>query len=272
MTPSAPHVLITGGSSGIGLALAQRYAAQGAKISLLARDPEKLAAARAVVLSATPGCVVFTCTADVAVRAEIEAAITAAEATQGPVEVLVTSAGVAEPGYFEKLDHAVFARAMAVNFFGSVHAVKAVLPAMRRRRAGTVVLIGSGTGLFGFFGYTAYGASKFALRGFAESLRAELAGSGVHLSIVYPPDTDTPQLAAENRIKPPETAAVTAGGGLWSADAVAACTLSGVARRRFAIAPGAPLIALLWLHSLLAPVLHRVFARKAARAGARTRA
>jgi 3-dehydrosphinganine reductase len=179
---------------------------------------------------------------------------------------------VAEPGYFEKLDHAVFERAMAVNFFGSVHAVKAVLPAMRRRRAGTVVLIGSGTGLFGFFGYTAYGASKFALRGFAESLRAELAGSGVHLSIVYPPDTDTPQLAAENRIKPLETAAVTAGGGLWSADAVAACTLSGVARRRFAIAPGAPLIALLWLHSLLAPVLHRVFARKAARAGARTRA
>ncbi len=266
MKTSAPHVLITGGSSGIGLALAHRYAAQGARLSLLARDPVKLAAARAAILAAVPAGAVFTFVADVAVRGEIETAIAAAEAKLGPVEVLVTSAGVAEPGYFEQLEHAVFERAMAVNYFGSVYAVKAVLPAMRRRRAGTVVLIGSGTGLFGFFGYTAYGASKFALRGFAESLRAELDGTGVHLSIVYPPDTDTPQLAAENLLKPPETAAVTAGGGLWSADAVAAYTLRGVARRRFAIAPGVPLIALLWLHSLLAPILHRIFARTAARA------
>jgi 3-dehydrosphinganine reductase len=272
MNSSASHVLITGGSSGIGLALARRYAARGARLSLLARDPVKLEAARAGILAAAPECRVFTYAADVAVRSELEAAITDAEAVLGPVEVLVTSAGVAEPGYFEQLEPVVFERAMAVNYFGSVYAVKAVLPAMRSRRSGTVILIGSGTGLFGFFGYTAYGASKFALRGFAESLRAELAGSGVHLSIVYPPDTDTPQLAAENLLKPPETAAVTAGGGLWSADDVAACTLRGVERGRFAIAPGVPLIALLWLHSLLAPVLHRIFARTAARASARSAA
>lgn len=266
MKTAATHVLITGGSSGIGLALARAYAAKGARLSLLARDAGKLEAAKTALEGANGANKVFIRPVDVSQRLELEAAVREAEAAHGPVDTLVTSAGVAEPGYVEKLDHTVFERAMAVNYFGSVYAVKTVLPEMLRRRSGTIVLIGSGTGLFGFFGYTAYGASKFALRGFAESLRAELDGTGVHLSIVYPPDTDTPQLASENLLKPPETAAVTAGGGLWTADAVAACTLRGVERRRFAIAPGVPLVALLWLHSLLAPVLHRVFARTAARA------
>jgi 3-dehydrosphinganine reductase len=159
---------------------------------------------------------------------------------------------------------------MAVNYFGTLYALKAVVPAMRQRGRGAVVLVSSGAGLHGFFGYTAYGPSKFALRGLAESLRAELNGTGVHVMIVYPPDTDTPQLAAENRTKPLETKAITAGGGLWTAEAIARATMAGLAKRRFALTPGAPLTALYWLSSLLAPLLFWHFDRLARKARGRT--
>lgn len=266
------HVLITGGSSGIGLALARQAALAGARVSLLARDPAKLASARTAIAAAAPAAApVFTASADVSIEAAVLAALAAAERVHGPVDVLVTSAGVARPGYFEEVPVEIFERTMAVNYFGTLYPLKAVVPAMRARGRGTLVLISSGAGLYGFFGYTPYAPSKFALRGLAEALRAEVNGTGVHLTIVYPPDTDTPQLAEETLTKPPETRAITAGGGLWTADDVARVTWQGVARRKFAITPGFQLTALAWLHSILAPVLHWSFdrtARQARRAAA----
>jgi 3-dehydrosphinganine reductase len=259
--------LITGGSSGIGLALARQCAAAGARVSLIARDPVKLAAAQAAVSAVAGGeGQVFTASADVSVEREALEALAAAERMHGPVDILITSAGMARPGYFEEVPVAVFERTMAVNYFGTLYLLKAVVPTMRQRARGTVVLISSGAGLFGFFGYTPYAPSKFALRGLAEALRAELQGTGVHVAIVYPPDTETPQLAEENRTKPVETKAITAGGGVWSADDVARVTLQGLARRRFAITPGLPITALAWVHSILAPVLHWSFDRTARRA------
>jgi len=258
------HVLITGGSSGIGLALARRALAAGARVSLLARDPEKLAAARAEL-----GPAVVTVVADVADASLLEAALAAAAQTHGPVDVLIASAGIAPVGYFEQIPVADFARAIAVNYLGAVHALKVVVPGMRSRGRGAVVLISSGAGLHGFFGYTAYSPTKFALHGLAEALRAELVDTGVHTLIVYPPDTDTPQLSAENLAKPAETRAITAGGGLWTADAVARVTLDGLARRRFSVTPGLPVTALARLNSLLAPVLHWHFDRLARRARAK---
>ncbi len=261
MTLRDQHVLITGGSSGIGLALARQAAAAGARVSLVARDPVKLAAAREAAGGAT-----FSATADVSVEAELLAALAAAEQRHGPVDVLIASAGVAEPGYFEELPVATFERAMAVNYFGTLYALKAAVPGMRARGRGAVVLISSAVGLHGVFGYSAYAPSKFALRGLAESLRAELQGTGVHVMIVYPPDTDTPQLAAENLTKPVETKAITAGGGLWTAEAVAKATLAGLARGKFSITPGWPVTALAWFGGLLGPLLRRSFDRTARRA------
>jgi 3-dehydrosphinganine reductase len=259
-------VLITGGSSGIGLALARRYAADGARLSLVARDPAKLAAAADSMRVASPGAThVFTAPADVADETSLLGAIRAAEGVHGPVDILITSAGVARPGYFEELSTSIHERTMAVNYFGSLYAVKAVVPGMRARRQGAIVLVSSGAGLVGLFGYTAYAPSKFALRGLAESLRAELKPAGIAVTIVYPPDTDTPQLAEENLTKPAETKALTAAAGLWSADAVARVTLDGIRRGRFSITPGLQLTALAWLHSLIAPILRWSFDRTAAR-------
>jgi 3-dehydrosphinganine reductase len=93
----------------------------------------------------------------------------------------------------------------------------------------------------------------------------------VSVTIVYPPDTDTPQLIEENLTKPVETKALTAAGGLWTAEAVARVTLAGVQRGRFAITPGFQLTVLACLHSVIAPVVNWHFdrlARKARRAAA----
>jgi len=264
------HVLITGGSSGIGLALALRCAAAGARLSLVARDPAKLAAAAAEIRATAPAAssppAIVTAPADVADETALHAAIRSAEATHGPVDILITSAGIARPGHFDELSAAIHERTMAVNYFGTLHAIRAVTPSMRARRTGSIVIMSSGCGLVGLFGYTAYAPSKFALRGLAESLRGELAPDNVGVTIVYPPDTDTPQLAQENLTKPAETRALTAAAGLWTADAVARATLDGLRRGRFSITPGLQLTALSWFHSLLAPVLRWSFDRTAARA------
>ncbi len=261
------HVLITGGSSGIGLAIARQASQAGARLSLIGRDPAKLASAAAQIHTETPQTRhIVTLPVDVSVEAALLAALQAAEVVHGPVDILITSAGVARPGYFEDVPVSVFERTMAVNYFGTLYAIKAVVPGMRSRGCGAVVIIASGAGLVGLFGYTPYAPTKFALRGLAESLRAELKPAGIAVTIVYPPDTDTPQLTEENLTKPPETRALTAGGGLWTADAVARITLAAVRSGRFSVTPGLPLTLLGWLHSLIAPLLRWSFDRIAARA------
>jgi 3-dehydrosphinganine reductase len=267
MTLRDQHVLITGGSSGIGLAIAQQAAAEGARVSLIARDQANLQLARTEIVKHAPACLeILIASADVTQDTEVQTALKTVEATHGPIDVLITSAGVAHAGYFEEIPTEVFERTMAVNYFGTLYPIKAVLPAMRKRGRGVILLVSSGVGLHGLFGYTPYGPTKFALRGLAESLRAEMKDTGVQISIVYPPDTDTPQLAEETRTKPSETKALTAKGGIWSAENVAKLTLKGLKRGRFSITPGVPLTLLAWGHSLLAPVLYWFFDRTAKKA------
>src|SRR5579872_6205364 len=166
------HALITGGSSGIGKALANKLAVQGYDISLIARRKDVLAHAAEEIRH--HGRRVCSYSADVADRTEIEKAVKAAIADLGAPDMIVTSAGVSEPGYFAELPADNFERAMAVNYFGTLYAVRAALPSMRAKKRGQVVLISSGAALMGIFGYSSYGPSKFAVRGLAETLRAEL--------------------------------------------------------------------------------------------------
>jgi 3-dehydrosphinganine reductase len=257
------HAIITGGSSGIGKATAKLLAQNGANVSLIARDRSKLVIAqqeiKAVALNPEQQILIFV--ADVSQQPEIATAINQAIAILGTPRLLITSAGIAHPGYFADIPLEVFEKTMAVNYFGSLYAVKAVLPAMEQEKRGNIVLISSGAGLVGIYGYTAYCPSKFALRGLAESLRGELKPKGVAVTIIYPPDTDTPQLAAENKIKPLETKKITATAKTWTAKAVAEEIIRGVAQGSFAIAPGIELTVLNRLHSLIAPLLNWYFDR-----------
>lgn len=257
------HAIITGGSSGIGKATAKLVVQQGANISLIARDRQKLESARQEIAQAivSPEQKILIFTADVAQRSEIETAVDSAIASLGTPDLLITSAGIARPGYFLEIPTTVFEQSMAVNYFGSLYAVRAALPAMEKARSGHIVLISSGAAIVGIYGYTAYSPTKFALRGLAESLRGELKPKNIGVTIVYPPDTDTPQLAAENKTKPLETKKITATAKTWTAEAVAKEIIAGVKKGRFAIAPGLELTVLNRCHSVIAPLLNWYFDR-----------
>lgn len=257
------HVIITGGSSGIGKATAQLLASKGANISIIARDRTRLDSAKAEIEQC---CIrssqrVLALSADVSEHDQAGQAINSAIEQLGAPDLLITCAGIAHPGYFQKVPIEIFERTMAVNYFGALYCIRAALPAMEQRRQGQIVMISSGAGLIGIYGYTSYCPSKFALRGLAESLRGELKRSGIGVSIVYPPDTDTPQLAEENKTKPPETKAITATAKVWSAKAVAQTILQGVDKRSFMITPGQEMTVLSRLHSLIGPGLQWYFDR-----------
>ena len=254
--PAGPAV-VTGGSSGIGLAAATRLARAGHPVVLIARGTERLETAAAEIRRAVSGAVVTTRALDVRDPAAIEQAVAAAVAAHGPVAWLVASAGIVAPGLF--VDQALddHRAQLDVNYLGTLHAVRAVVPSMRAARGGRIVLVSSGAGLFGIYGYAAYAPSKFAVRGLAEVLRVELAEHGIAVTLACPPDTDTPQLVAERAARPEATAAIAAGGGVWSADAVAEAMLKTAAAGRFLVAPGLALGLLARLHSLIAPLLRR---------------
>lgn len=249
------HALITGGSSGIGKALAKRLAADGYDVSLIARRRELLAEAAEEIRRHSPDRRVAIFPADLTRRGEAEDAVKAAIAELGPPDMVMTSAGISEPGYFADLSTDNFERAMAINYFGTLYVIRAALPFMRARKRGRIVLISSGAALMGIFGYSSYGPSKFAVRGLAETLRAELRADHIGVSIAYPPDTETPMLEAELKIAPPETRAICSLAKSWSADAVANCILDGVRRSAFAITPGATLTLMHRLPGAVIPLL-----------------
>jgi 3-dehydrosphinganine reductase len=230
---SRAHVIVTGGSSGIGRAFTRRVVAAGARVSVLALDDADLSSTDSEL--AALGARYAVEAVDVTDRPGLERAIASSTAALGPCDVLLTCAGIAHPGYFEKLDDEIFRRTMEVDYFGTLHALRAVVPSMMERRSGSAVGISSAAGLVGIFGYTPYAPAKFAVRGLLEALRCEAAPYGVHVGCVCPPDTDTPQLAYENRFKPPETRAISGQIKTRSADEVAEAIVRGIEARRFLI-------------------------------------
>jgi 3-dehydrosphinganine reductase len=252
--------LITGGSSGIGLATARLLAEAGAHTWLLARREDVLRDAQADVESCqiSSGQYCRTLYADVRQVEEVNRAIAEVVELSGVPDLVVNSAGVVQPGYFQDLDLEDFHWMMDVNYYGSVCVTKAVLPGMLSRGSGHIVLISSLAGLIGFIGYTGYSGSKFAIRGFSDALRAEMKPMGINVSIVFPPDTDTPQLAYDNQHKPPEVKATGANPEAMQPEEVARALLKGVARKQYFIIPGMEGKILYWLSSLLGTKMYFV--------------
>src|SRR5512138_2586826 len=177
---------ITGAASGIGRALALELAAGGCDVAIADRDEAGLAAVAAEL--ATRGRKVTTHRVDVSDPAQIQAFATAATAAHPGLNIVINNAGVALLGQFNEIDQAQFEWLMNINFWGVVHGTRVFLPQLSSRPAAHIVNISSIFGIIAPPGQTAYCASKFAVRGFSEALRHELAmaNSPVKLSVVHP--------------------------------------------------------------------------------------
>jgi len=233
--------LITGGSSGIGFALAKKLSQEGVSLCLLARDIEKLAQAKQELEKLTkshPDQFVDTISCDVTDYDTLTTLLDAWLENHDTPDLVINSAGITYPGYFQDLDVEIFHRLMDVNYFGTLHILKYLIPKMISQGKGTVVNISSQAGFVGVFGYSGYGASKYAVRGLSDVLRAELKPLGIQMSIVFPPDTQTPQLEFEESLKPPETKAIAGSAHVLSAEHVAKTILRDVRRGKYVIIPG----------------------------------
>jgi len=211
------HVLITGGSEGIGLEAARICAVNGAKLTLVARSADKLERAVGELCGLVPAAdsrpTVGFQSADVGDAQQVQQALRTAAAARGPVDICICCAGAAVPKYFEALEPSDFERMMRVNYFGIVNTAKELLPIMvardRDRRKGDLPFsfcaVTSMAAAVPFVGYAAYAPAKAATRALMDVLRNEYADTGVCFHVAFPPDTDTPGFVQENTTKPYET-------------------------------------------------------------------
>lgn len=245
--------VISGGSSGIGLACARVLLARGYHVALLARDPVRLREAAAALGSDT-GAHIVLMPVDVTDATACQAAIAEIASRHGRIDWLITSAGIVEPGLFSDLDLAAHRAQMETNYFGTLHLIQAAVPVMRGR-GGRITLVSSGAAFIGIAGYSGYAPGKFAVRALAEILRLELADDGIAVSFVAPPDTETPQLQGERPKRPLVTRLISEQGGTMSAPQVAERMIAQAETGAFFLAPSRTMAWLAQFHSLYRPVL-----------------
>jgi 3-dehydrosphinganine reductase len=234
------HIIITGGSSGIGRAMARLFAQRGAHVSILARrqapldetidELEELRSHMSQRFAAR--------SADVTDLVGLEDVFSSLMEGGYPVDVLINAAGIVHCGQFDDVPIADFYRTVEVDLYGTVNAVKAVVPTMKERQEGHIVNISSVYGFATSFGYTAYCAAKSGVRGFSDALRHDLKPYGIFVSCVFPQDTDTPQLHQEREMQPPESRRISDMNDVLDVDRVARRIVRGIERRRAYILPG----------------------------------
>ncbi|NIA25895.1 MAG: SDR family oxidoreductase [Gammaproteobacteria bacterium] len=219
-------VVITGAAGGLGAAMSRRFAKAGARLALLDIDDAALGALGADL----PGAVTAVC--DLTDFEQVERAMAHVVASLGGVDVLINNAGLTHRSAFADTDLSVLRRVMEVNYFGAVHATKAALASIVERQ-GAIVAISSVAGFAPLLGRSGYVASKHALGGFFETLRAELRGTGVDVTIVAPTFVDTPfrfrTLDGDGSITDHPQSRV---GSMLSPEQVADALLRAVKRRR----------------------------------------
>jgi 3-dehydrosphinganine reductase len=235
------HVVITGGTSGIGLAVAEKLVAMGARLTVFGLDDRH---ARNLAARNLPHLLVLP--TDVTDPGQVAEAFTTARDHHGAVRSLITCAGIVRPGYFEQLGDEDLRRHMEVNYFGTVIPIRQALSDLLAGPGSTLTCVASAAGLVGVFGYGAYSPSKFAVRGLCEVLRQEYKPRGLTVTGVYPLDVDTPMLESEQLLKPAELIALSDGSNPMKAEAVARALINGTEAGRATVVPGIGAKALRW--------------------------
>jgi len=207
---------------------------------LIARNPDNLAKAAAKLSELASASVssyggVHTLSMDISDRGSMQKLEKAVQNGPAP-DLLINCAGTAYPHYFEQLDSDIFDAMVSTNLTGTWNVLKTIVPFMQP--GSRIVNVSSVAGLVGTFGYTAYSATKFGIIGLSEALRNELSVKGIRVSVLCPPDTNTPQLEEENRTKPAETRAIAGNAGILEPEQVAKSLLKGLKKNTFIIIPG----------------------------------
>lgn len=252
------HVIISGGSKGIGKSLAKRFAELGTHVTIIARNENDLQAARneidkfrknpnvqkvrAVSLDLTT--VTFPENANSDINKQQKELLDRILGEHERCDILINCCGSSISTRFEDISQQQFNYMMQVNYFSAVNLTRILLPVMKARSltnsggssrttSGRIVFVSSMCGLMSFFGYSAYSASKFALVGLAEALVMELKPFDIGVTISFPPDTDTPGYEEENKMKPSLTSEISKSGNVYSPDDVALALIRDIRAKSF---------------------------------------
>ena len=187
---TSPVIIITGASSGIGAATARLFGREGYRVVITARRAERLQSLAQEIRSA--GGEALPVRADITRLDQIKNLVTAALDEFGQIDVLFNNAGFGHLGWLEELDPVDdIDRQIQTNVMGVIQTTRSVLPHMIQRRNGHIINMSSISGLIAPSTYSVYAASKFAIRGFTEGLRRDMAGKGIHVSGIYPGSVTT---------------------------------------------------------------------------------
>lgn len=253
-------VYITGGSSGIGLATGKVLASKGADILLIARDIEKLEMAKKTIdaTKKEPSQKVQILSVDVTDYKDVCDKMESIVKNFGAPDILINSAGINKyADHFENINHEMFNEVMDVNVNGVRNVTHALLEPMKKKKS-HVVILSSAAALFGMFGYTAYGTSKAALMGFAESLRYELKPLDMPVTVIFPPEVDTPMNLDEAKTLPEAGRAMKTLGGFLMPGYVATVIVKAIAKEKYFVIPGHSTRFLYFLHRISNGFLSRV--------------
>jgi len=190
------RALITGGTRGIGLAIALQFAREGAAVALLSRNPENLEEGCRTVLQHVRGATVTAVRAHVDDREEVTEAVGKAIDALGGLEILVNSAGRSSLGDIDKMPPEVWERIVSVNLMGTYYATRAAWPHLKEHGGGSIINISSGSGRRAHAGWSAYCASKFGVMGLTDALQKEGRPHGIRVNVICPGPTDTDQRRA----------------------------------------------------------------------------
>lgn len=229
MNLNGKRVLITGGSSGIGLALARALLAAGARVVISGRRAEVLA--EAVAALAAEGGLVSGVSADIATPEGREATLAGALAAMGGLDVLINNAGGVRAGRLEDTSEAEILAMLGVDLVAPILLTRAAMPALRASGDAMIVNVTSGIALIGAPFYSTYAAAKGGLARFGEALRREVKGEGIHVLTAFPAATDTPMMQSSR-------AGAELGFAKEPASAVADAILAGMVADAFEVIRG----------------------------------
>uniref|UniRef100_A0A1I7U7S9 3-dehydrosphinganine reductase n=1 Tax=Caenorhabditis tropicalis TaxID=1561998 RepID=A0A1I7U7S9_9PELO len=237
------HAIVTGGSKGIGYQLAVGLIERGCNVTIIARNVNDLkrACGDLQTLADQRGqrqkvqWKSIDMTADYEV---IKAAFDECAKELGPIDILINNAGHSVQAPFCELPVSDFEKQMKVNYLSAVYATRAVVDDMKQRKTGHISFVSSAAGQFAIFGYSAYSPTKFALRGFADTLHMELLPYKVNVGVLYPPNTDTEGFKLEQETMPEETKLMSDAAGLFTPKFVAEAHLKDIADGNYATTIG----------------------------------